>query len=410
MLTAPFMCCGAKVPVFILLVSIFFSEHQEVVMLLITVAGWVAALLVARLLRSTLIRGEATPFVMELPPYRWPTVSGIVIHTWERTWQYIKKAGTIILAIAILMWAGMTFPGLPEAEQARFDAAKAPLEAQLAASPPAQLDAAIAARQAEVADLPDGPESAAAKAALASLIQKRSAMPDAALQQQVDALSKDLEALGPDETVDALKRQIDKHETALEKLPEDGPAAQTLMKELDRLRAELEATPIGRLEAHIAGLQEALDQTPEKRLEAQITEVENARQAEALRQSYAGRIGIALETVSAPAGFDWRTNIALLGGVAAKEVVISTLGTAYSLGAVDAEDNLPLADMLRADPNWNFATGVSLILFVLLYSPCFVTLAVIKNESGSWRWLWFSLFFNLGLAYVVSVTAYQMLK
>ena len=52
-------------------------------------------------------------FVMELPPYRFPTLRGLAIHTWERTWQYIKKAGTVILGISILLWALMTYPGLP---------------------------------------------------------------------------------------------------------------------------------------------------------------------------------------------------------------------------------------------------------------------------------------------------------
>ena len=66
------------------------------------------ALLTARLLRSTAIKGQATPFVMELPPYRMPTLRGLCLHTWERAWQYIKKAGTIILAISVLLWAAMT--------------------------------------------------------------------------------------------------------------------------------------------------------------------------------------------------------------------------------------------------------------------------------------------------------------
>ncbi|MCP4450757.1 MAG: ferrous iron transporter B, partial [Planctomycetes bacterium] len=88
LLTVPFMNCGAKLPVYALLVAAFFDEHQARVMLMLTLISWVGALLVARLLRSTVIKGEATPFVMELPPYRLPTLKGLLIHTWERTWQY----------------------------------------------------------------------------------------------------------------------------------------------------------------------------------------------------------------------------------------------------------------------------------------------------------------------------------
>ena len=83
-------------------------------MFLITIAAWAGALLVAKLLRVTLIRGASTPFVMELPPYRMPTFKGLAIHTWERTWQYVRKAGTVILGLSIVLWALMTFPGLPE--------------------------------------------------------------------------------------------------------------------------------------------------------------------------------------------------------------------------------------------------------------------------------------------------------
>ncbi|MDR1051934.1 MAG: ferrous iron transport protein B, partial [Deltaproteobacteria bacterium] len=120
-LTVPFMTCGAKIPVFLLFVGIFFDSHRPLIMFAITLCGWAAALLVARLLRSTLIKGAPTPFVMELPPYRYPTFSGVVIHTWERTWQYIKKAGTVILAISVLIWAAMTFPSPPPEIEEQFE-------------------------------------------------------------------------------------------------------------------------------------------------------------------------------------------------------------------------------------------------------------------------------------------------
>ncbi len=280
-LTAPFMACGAKLPVFLLFVGIFFPENSTLVMFLLTLTGWAAALLVARALRSTLIRGEATPFVMELPPYRFPTVSGILIHTWERGWQYIKKAGTIILAISIVIWAGLTFPSMPEEK---------------------------------------------------------------------------LEAMFSTE------------------------------------RAQIETI------------------TDEASKEEALAELANLEASEVLRYSVAGRIGTALEPISAPAGFDWRTNIALVAGIAAKEVVVSTLGTAYSLGEVDPEETETLATRIANDPQWSKANAVALLLFTLLYSPCFVAIAMVKTESGSWRWAMFSLFFNLGLAYAVAVAANQLLK
>ncbi|HSR36616.1 MAG TPA: ferrous iron transport protein B, partial [Desulfurivibrionaceae bacterium] len=122
LLTVSFMNCGAKLPVLALLTGVFFVANQAQVMFLLTLLAWAVALLVAKLYRVTILRGESTPFVMELPPYRLPTFRGLLIHTWERTWQYIKKAGTVILAISILLWAMMTFPGLPVNEQERIDA------------------------------------------------------------------------------------------------------------------------------------------------------------------------------------------------------------------------------------------------------------------------------------------------
>ena len=295
LLTVPFMNCGAKLPVFALLTAAFFSAHEAQMMMLITAVAWAGALLTAKLLRSTIIRGEPTPFVMELPPYRLPTFRGLAIHTWERTWQYIKKAGTVILGISILLWAAMTFPGLPAEETAAFETQRQ------------QLRVAVA------------PETLALVAS-----------------------------------------------DTQEGLP---PAARTLKEALDAVSAqESEA---------------------------------------ALRHSLAGRLGTTLEGISSLAGFNWRTNIALVGGFAAKEVVVSTLGTAYSLGEVDPEESGSLAERLAAAPDWSFLTALSLIVFTIFYAPCFVAVVCIAREAGSWKWGLFSMAFNTVLAFGLAVLVYQ---
>ena len=278
LITAPFMPCGAKLPVFLLLIAAFFSDNEAQIMFGITLFAWAMALLVSRLLRSTVIKGEPTPFIMELPPYRLPTLRGIVTHTWERVWQYIKKAGTVILAVSILLWAAMTFPGLPEQDQTQFEA---------------QRQSVIAAVQ------------------------------DEALQQE------------------------------------------------------------------------------------QLTVIDNLEAQATLRYSAAGRVGSLLEPVSQWAGFDWRTNIALVGGFAAKEVIVSTLGTAYSLGEVDPEETTSLSSRIAADPTWNKASAIALIIFVLLYAPCFVTVVTMAKES-SWGWAIFSTVFNTALGFGLAVAAYQV--
>jgi ferrous iron transport protein B len=128
----------------------------------------------------------------------------------------------------------------------------------------------------------------------------------------------------------------------------------------------------------------------------------------ALHHSVAGRIGTALEGLSSLAGFDWRTNIALVGGFAAKEVVVSTLGTAYSLGEVDPEETGSLAKTLANAPGWSPLIGLSLIIFTIFYAPCFVTVVCISREAGSWKWGAFSMVFNTVLAFGLAVMVYQL--
>src|SRR3989304_5876392 len=105
-----FMSCGGRLPVYILFAGAFFPAVAGNVIFSIYFIGIIVAVIMAKVMRSTRFRGESDPFVMVLPAYRIPTLKGILIHTWERAWMYVKKAGTIILAIAILMWILFTFP------------------------------------------------------------------------------------------------------------------------------------------------------------------------------------------------------------------------------------------------------------------------------------------------------------
>jgi ferrous iron transport protein B len=296
LLTAPFMNCGAKLPVMVLLIGAFFAEQEALIMFILTLVAWTVALLAARLMRSTIITGASTPFVMELPPYRLPTIKGLLIHTWERTWQYIKKAGSVILGISIIVWAMMTYPGLPDATVSQFEQQR--LEAR----------------------------------AVSSVITQE--IGKATEETVLTAASLKLR-----ETIDMIDRQ-----------------------------------------------------------EAEVR----------LRNSIAGRLGITLESVSKWAGFDWRTNIALVGGFAAKEVIVSTLGTAYSLGEVDPEEIGSLPETLAVAPGWNPVVALSLIIFVMFYAPCFVTVVCIARESGSWKWGAFSMIFNTVMAFTLAVLVYQV--
>jgi len=130
MLVLPLMSCGARLPIYVLIIAAFFRPHaalrvfgfleitnQGLLLFVIYAIGILLGLVCTKVLRATIFRGEVTPFVMELPPYRMPTPRGLLLHTWERTWLYLKKAGTIILAIVIVLWAMRTFPTLPERQR-----------------------------------------------------------------------------------------------------------------------------------------------------------------------------------------------------------------------------------------------------------------------------------------------------
>lgn len=299
LLTAPFMNCGAKVPVFAMLIAAFFPDRRAHMLFLLTLLSWCAALVLAKIIRSTILRGPSTPFLLELPPYRLPTFQGLLIHTWERTWQYIRKAGTVILAISIIFWALMAYPKPPESERRHFEE-----------------------RRAQVLDqLPDDLRGAAT----------------------------------------------------------DNVAAQTL-----------------------AGA----DSEQVKRVGNELDAISREEAESGLRYSLAGRLGTALEGITRWAGFDWRTNVALTAGFAAKELIISTFGTAYAMGEIGEED-VTLSRKLASDPDWNRLRAFSLIVFIMLYAPCFVTVTCIIKESGAWKWGVFSMVFNTSVAFAVSVLIYQ---
>ena len=275
-LVSPFMVCGAKTTAYIMLVAAFYPNSPTTMMFVIVMLSWVLALCTARLLRWTVLKGRATPFVMELPPYRLPTLHGVAVHTWDRVWQYIKKAGTVILAISIIMWALMTFPHLPQEKTAQFDA---------------------------------GREAAASLSG-------------------------------------------EKKQEALAKI--------------------------------------------------------NGEEAEAaLKYSYAGKISQVISPVTKQAGFPWQADIAFIGAFAAKEVFVSTMATAYSLGLEDPDDSGGLSARIAADKAWTPASVWSVFVFMLVYVPCMVTVAIIIREAG-WKWAGVSVFGSLVFGYVLAVFTYQM--
>ncbi len=114
MMVLPLMSCGARLPIYALMIPAFFApKYQGPVLWLIYVTGIMLALIGAKILRTTVFRGENTPFVMELPPYRMPTGKSLLVQMWTRAWLYMKKAGTVILGVSILLWVLTYYPKPP---------------------------------------------------------------------------------------------------------------------------------------------------------------------------------------------------------------------------------------------------------------------------------------------------------
>ncbi|AAM71304.1 MAG TPA: ferrous iron transport protein B [Chlorobaculum sp.] len=276
-MTIPFMSCSAKLPVYVLLAGAFFPPAMAAnVMFGIYLLGIMIGLWTAWLLKSTVLKSDSEPFVMELPPYRWPTLTSVVFQARMKAVMYLKKAGTLILGAVIVIWAASNFP--------------------------------------------------------------RSSALDAELAQE---------------------------------------------------KAKIEATAVA----------------PELKAE-QLQKLKARIDAGQLEYSLAGRSGKLLEPLIRPLGFDWRIGISLVTGLAAKEVVVSTLGTIFSIG--HAAGQTSLSQILRSDPSFSKATALSLMVFVLLYIPCVASVGVMKKEVGAWKPVLLYSVYVLAVAWIASFITYHL--
>ena len=343
MFVLPFMSCGARVPIWLLLVPIFFAEkYQGIALLGIYLLGIVVALALAFILRKTVFKGEEEPFVMELPPYRMPTTRAILMHMWERSWLYLKKAGTIILALSIVLWWLAAYPKMDDetADQ---------LTAEITKTIETESPELMKAHNAIVAKYGDEiPEKSAFDEKVDEEIAKLGDLTDEEIEEKTELVSVKLEAQYPELFAD----------------------------------------------------KEVLDQAKQFQ-----STVDNYLANKELEQSYMGTVGRFIAPVFKPLGFDWKISTAVVSALAAKEVFVSQMGIVYSLGEVDAEDDADegvtsLRDKLRAQ--YSTTTGIALIVFMLLTSPCIASLAVAKRESNSWKFALSQFFGMFAIAWVLA--------
>ena len=356
MLVNGFIICGAKVPIYALFIGAFFFKAGVTVFFLFYLLGVAFAMIMAKVFRIFMLPGEAAPFVMELPPYRIPTIKGAFIHMWERGWMYLRKAGTIILVVAILIWLGFTFPQEPKYSK----------DYETMAS---QIEESYAQQIAPFAEgFGSDVDNIKENEIFAKFMQVDSGFSDAIEEGRLE---------GKNEQYSTLEKEKNKSfETLRETYPEQA-----------------------RLYLQYMSLTPAKDE--------QLAAIENAMAAEHMEKSYAGRVGHSIAPFFKPLGFDWRSSIALLAGFAAKEVVVTTYGTLYSMGETDPEETGSLREAFRKDPSWSPLKAVTFMIFCLIYIPCFVATVVFHKEAGSWKWTGFLIFYTTALAWIISFIVYQ---
>ena len=367
MFIIPLISCGGRFPIYALIIPAFFSKTwQAPVLWMIYVIGIVLAVITALILNKTALKGKSDPFVMELPPYRIPTARSVLFHMWQPGWQYLRKAGTVIFGASIILWALAAFPHKKEFEQnysgqrlqaaAAFNSGLDSLGPRLGLSAAGSetLSAQLAERRNHPGSRPPADKNGSA--------------------QQTALISEFLSV------VDGLEKQT---------------------------RARASGTSIA-AQAQDADLYSAASYYLEKvkhPYQERLAQINRLKQREQLSYSIAGKIGRALETVVRPLGFDWKISTALLGGLAAKELVVAQLGIIYAVEEGEQGEHT-LREKIRED--YSPLVAVCVLLFLLIGTPCMATLAVVRKESESWGWALLQWGWLTAMAYLVALVVYQV--
>ncbi|MGL6258030.1 ferrous iron transport protein B [Vibrio sp. WXL210] len=351
-LTVPYMNCLAKVPLYTLLLGIFFVESKSLMTFYIATISIIAALLVSKLLTKTVLRKtETAPFVMELPRYNLPTLRGVAIRSLERTWLYVRKVGTIVLAVSTVIFVLLQFPGIDAEDERHFVA-----------------DAKVAVAKFE---------QALAKTEYVGRFDQQS-IPEL-VNFYNDFRQAKLNAKGAEASSKVNERFAQRNAQFFEVTapPKGNQDARSVNRALRKLSSD------------------------RKRIRREMRELR-------LENSLLGMFGRSLEPVTQYAGFDWKINVALFSSFAARESSVATLGVLFQQ---DEDSNQKLEQRMGESQELaghGEIAAVALILFFILYPPCLATVMVIRVQTGEYKWMLLSIFLPTLIGFTVATMTYSL--
>ncbi|MDY0132490.1 MAG: ferrous iron transport protein B [Desulforegulaceae bacterium] len=347
-LIIPLLNCLAKVPLYVLLINIYFSAHKGLAMFFISTISLLFVLPVSKILTMTILKDKETaPFVMELPPYHIPSFKTIFRRAAERVWLFLKKITTIVAAVAVIVFVLLYYPGISNERMNYYKNIEknAISEFLNSAANTSYKDEFDKEKVVELANFYDSYRSARMQAG--SNFKKK----EKAFEQKNPLF------------LSIVKRSKDKD-----------------LKILGReLRKLVRTRKMATMEM----------------------------QKERINNSFLGKAGMAMEPVTKYAGFNWKVNVALLSALAAKESSVATLGALYQQ---DESGSSLETRMEKEEKGFTSLHALSLMLFMVLYPPCVATAIAVKLMSGSAKIMVFSVIYPMVIGVAVSSGVFSVSK
>ncbi|MFW3346393.1 ferrous iron transport protein B [Aliarcobacter butzleri] len=344
-LTVPYMNCLAKVPFYTLLLAAFFRTDMAIMMFYISTITVFSALIVAKILTTTVLKNrETAPFIMELPPYHLPTLKGVVIRSSQRVWLYIKKVVTIVLAVAIVLFALLQFPGLSDESKVKFE--------NMSNNALSEFDLQIK---------------------------------DSTYYEHINSKEKVSQLLNYYDNY-RTKKMINSSDSVDESFIKQNELFYKFIRPIKDEEAKKVNTALKKLSNDRKNI---------------LREIKN----EKVETSLLGMAGKSIEPLTKYAGFDWKINVAFLSSFAARESAVATLGSLYENNKAD---NQRAEEAMAQNSGYTPLHATAIIIFMLLTPPCIATMIVVKMQTNSFKWMLFAIFFPIGLGIISSAIIFTL--